>query len=341
MRWQNRPMHKPFLVIVSPALADANNGNWQTARRWQSMLGERYRVRISRDWSGSGRDAEDAAMVALHARRSAASIQAWAQQHPGRGLAVVLTGTDLYRDIAQDPQARQSLELAQQLVLLQERAPLALPPTLRHKSRVIFQSCSARLPLDKTTRQLRVLVVGHLREEKSPQTVWQLARLLRDQPGLLIDHVGAALEPVWAEQALAAMRDCPQYRWLGALPHEATRRRIQRAHLLLHPSVMEGGAHVIMEALRSGTPVLASRVAGNVGMLGPDYAGYFDCGDTVGLAELLRLCRDEVRAGASGRHCPSLLERLQQQGEQRAPLFDPARERAALLALVDDLLAAA
>lgn len=335
-------MQKASLVIVSPALADANNGNWQTARRWQSMLAERYRVRICRDWSGSGRDAEDSAMIALHARRSAASIQAWAQQHPGRGLAVVLTGTDLYRDIAQDAQARHSLELAQQLVLLQECAPLALPAALHPKSRVIFQSCSARTLQHKTTRQLRVLVVGHLREEKSPQTVWQAARLLRDQPGLLIDHVGAALAPAWAEQALAVMHDCPPYRWLGALPHEATRRRIQRAHLLLHPSLMEGGAHVIMEAVRSGTPVLASRVDGNVGMLGPDYAGYFECGDAAALAELLLRCRDELQAGSSALHglpSPSLLERLQQQCEQRAPLFDPARERAALLALGAELLA--
>lgn len=333
-------MQKASLVIVSPALADANNGNWQTARRWQSMLAERYQVRICRDWSG--RDAEDDAMIALHARRSAASIQAWAQQHPGRGLAVVLTGTDLYRDIAQDAQARHSLELAQQLVLLQECAPLALPAALHPKSRVIFQSCSARTPPHKTTRQLRVLVVGHLREEKSPQTVWQAARLLRDQPGLLIDHVGAALAPVWAEQALAVMHDCPQYRWLGALPHEATRRRIQRAHLLLHPSLMEGGAHVIMEAVRSGTPVLASRVDGNVGMLGPDYAGYFECGDAAALADLLLRCRDELQAGSSALHglpSPSLLERLQQQCGQRAPLFDPARERAALLALGAELLA--
>lgn len=332
-------MQKASIVIVSPALADANNGNWQTARRWQAMLAERYRVRICRDWSGSGRDAEDDVMIALHARRSAASIQAWAQQHPRRGLAVVLTGTDLYRDIAQDPQARQSLELAQQLVLLQERAPLALAPALRPKSRVIFQSCSARAPQHKTTRQLRVLVVGHLRAEKSPQTVWQVARLLRDQVGLLIDHVGAALEPTWAEEALAVMRDCPQYRWLGALPHEATRRRIQRAHLLLHPSLMEGGAHVIMEAVRSGTPVLASRVDGNVGMLGQDYSGYFDCGDAAGLADLLLRCRDEAQTGSIGLHSPPLLERLQQQCRQRAPLFDPALERAALLALGAALLA--
>ncbi|HAV75652.1 MAG TPA: TIGR04348 family glycosyltransferase, partial [Limnobacter sp.] len=31
-------MIKPSVVIVSPALADSNNGNWQTARRWQLFL---------------------------------------------------------------------------------------------------------------------------------------------------------------------------------------------------------------------------------------------------------------------------------------------------------------
>ena len=57
------------------------------------------------------------------------------------------------------------------------------------------------------------------------------------------------------------------------------------------------------------------------------------------LADLLLRCRDEEQAGAPGSTSPSLLERLQQQCGQRAPLFDPARERAALLALGAELLA--
>ena len=64
---------------------------------------------------------------------------------------------------------------------------------------------------------------------------------------------------------------------------------------------MEGGAHVVMEAVRSGTPVLASRVAGNVGMLGADYAGYFEHGDAAALAALLERCR-EGQAGPA--HAP-------------------------------------
>jgi hypothetical protein len=90
----------PQLVIVSPALRDANNGNWQTARRWQRHLAGRCRVRISQDSGRMRRPAGDAAMIALHARRSAEAIAAWSAAHPQRGLAVVLTGTDLYRDIA-------------------------------------------------------------------------------------------------------------------------------------------------------------------------------------------------------------------------------------------------
>ena len=34
------------VVIVTPALADANNGNWQTARRWARMLASAYRVQL-------------------------------------------------------------------------------------------------------------------------------------------------------------------------------------------------------------------------------------------------------------------------------------------------------
>ena len=43
-------------MIVTPALADANNGNWQTARRWARMLAGAYRVTLVDRWTGSGAD---------------------------------------------------------------------------------------------------------------------------------------------------------------------------------------------------------------------------------------------------------------------------------------------
>jgi len=96
---------------------------------------------------------------------------------------------------------------------------------------------------------------------------------------------------------------------------------------------MEGGAHVVMEAVASGTPVLASRIDGKLGMLGADYAGYFPWGDAEALAALLLRCRESLVG-----HGDDFMQRLAAQCRQRAPLFAPAHERAALHRLVSDLL---
>jgi putative glycosyltransferase (TIGR04348 family) len=326
-------MNKPSLCIVTPALADANNGNWQTARRWAGMLRAHYAVRLAKGWPDA-KDTDDGTdiLLALHARRSAASVAAWAQAHPNKPLVLALTGTDLYRDIQTDASAQRSLVLAHRLIVLQERAPLAVPEALRDKCRVVFQSSTRRQTLSKTSARLRAVVVGHLREEKSPQTVFDAARLIGTGEGIFIDHIGNALDPALAEAALATQRDCPHYRWLGGQPHAATRSRIQRAHVLVHPSILEGGAHVIMEAVLSGTPVLASRMDGNAGMLGEGYEGCFPVGDAGALAAWLRRCRAEQAVPGGG-----MLAVLRDQSARRAPLFEPAAEQAALLALLQEL----
>jgi putative glycosyltransferase (TIGR04348 family) len=323
------------VVIVSPALAAANNGNWQTARRWKTLLAPEYRARITQDWPDLEAP-QDEFMLALHAKRSAGAIEAWAQLHGSNRLAVVLTGTDLYGDILKDARAQQSLELAGRLVVLQELGPKALPEKSRRKARVILQSTTARQALAKTSQRLVAVMVGHLREVKSPQTLFEAARLLRDRDDIRIRHIGEASDARWAALAEATSRDCPNYRWLGGMPHAATRRAIQRAHVLVHPSALEGGAHVIMEAVRSGTPVLASKVPGNVGMLGEDYEGYFPHGDAAQLAAQLGRCQDEQRRFPDdpGR---TWLARLRAQCDRRAPLFAREAERAALLQLIQEL----
>ena len=299
------------------------------------MLSATHPVRITQHWPDGESQADDL-MLALHARRSADAIAIWAQTRGSQGLAVVLTGTDLYGDIAADPQSQRSIQLAQRLVVLQEMGVAALPQALRAKARVIYQSTPPRQPLVKTRRELRAVMVGHLREVKSPQTLFDVARLLRGREDIRISHIGEASEPRWSKLAHATEHLCPGYRWLGALPHGPTRQAIQRAHVLVHPSAMEGGAHVIMEAICSGTPVLASRVAGNMGMLGDDYEGYFQHGDAAGLAGLLKRCRAGQLGGGNGPVQP-LLKRLHAQCDLRAPLFFAETERSALLQLLDDL----
>ena len=43
-----RAKKKPVIALVTPALATANNGNWQTAQRWARMLAGDYEVRLMR-----------------------------------------------------------------------------------------------------------------------------------------------------------------------------------------------------------------------------------------------------------------------------------------------------
>jgi putative glycosyltransferase (TIGR04348 family) len=317
-------VHRTSIVIVTPALADANNGNWQTAQRWSRFLAAAYRVRLAADWQAG----DEALMIALHARRSAASMVAWRHAYPARPLLLVLTGTDLYRDIEHDASAQRSLELADGLVVLNQLGPQRLPEATRGRCSVLLQSCSARRSVVKTRHHLRALMVGHLRDEKDPMTYLRAVQRLADRADLRFDHIGAALDPALGAEAAALAASQPHYRWLGAMPHAAVRRRIQAAHVLVHASRMEGGAHVVIEALRSGTPVLASRIDGNVGLLGADYGGYFPAGDDAALAALLTRCREDA----------AMLSGLRAQCDSRASLFAPAAEAASLHRLVAALL---
>ena len=311
----------PAVVLVSPALADANNGNWHTAHRWSQFLSGYCDIRIVSEWAPGDSPAE--LMIALHARRSALSIAAWAKACPDQPLAVVLTGTDLYRDILDNAAAQHSLAVASHLVVLQSDGLTALPECWRDKAQVIFQSAAALTPAAKPRRVFRALMVGHLRDEKDPLTF--MAAAAHSLPAQVrLDQIGDALDPALGAAAHATAAAHPHYRWLGGLPRAATRQHIKRAQLLVSCSRMEGGAHVILEAVLSGTPVLASRVGGNVGMLGSDYAGYFPLGDSAALAALLRRCAQE----------PTFLAQLQHQCAARAPLFDMQREKQLVINLV-------
>jgi putative glycosyltransferase (TIGR04348 family) len=319
-RREEGSLSKPHVAIISPAMANANNGNWQTASRWARFLRSRYRVSLLPEWDGRDCDA----MIALHARRSAVSVAAFCAAFPSRPCIVVLTGTDLYRDIASDASAQRSLQSASRLVVLQKSGLRELAAPLRAKATVIHQSARALRPVPLSNNE--VVMIGHLRDEKDPLTFMRAAALV-SASGARMTHIGAALDAALGEQALLTQQTTPRYRWLGALPHAAARQRLKRSRLMVIASRMEGGANVIIEAVTSGVPVLASDIPGNRGMLGDDYAGYFPVGDYRALAALI----DRALLDAA------FLGRLHTQCAARAPLFAPAREQAALLQLLDNL----
>jgi putative glycosyltransferase (TIGR04348 family) len=307
---------------VTPAGRGSRTGNRHTALRWAAMLrAAGHRVTVATEWDA----AQDADMlIALHARRSCASIRAFAAAHPERPVLVALTGTDVYRDIRTSPEARASLRMAHRFIALQRLAARELPARLRRRVSVVVQSCASRLRQRPVQRRFRVAVIGHLRAEKDPLRALAALKWLPRDREVEVLQLGAALEPRWADAARAAMRAEPRYRWLGSVPHGRALQRLASSHVLVVSSVMEGGANVVSEAIRLGVPVLASRIPGNVGLLGGSYPGYFAPGDDAALAALIQRAKSDRR----------FYRRLRARVRRLRPMVAPAAEARSLLAAV-------
>jgi putative glycosyltransferase (TIGR04348 family) len=319
-------MNRPRLCIVTPAFASANNGNWHTAARWQQFLSPVAQVDVDQAWH----EQDAHALIALHARRSAESIARFHARYPRRPLALVLTGTDLYGDLqAGDAAARHSIECASHLVVLQDEALQILPQAWRPRARVVVQSAPRLVRRDGARRSFDFVAAGHLRAVKDPLTLMRAARELPAELGVRVLHIGGALDEALGREAQRTMAECPHYRWLGGLPPGATRRWIARARALVHMSLMEGGANVVIEAVRSEVPVLASCIDGNVGLLGREYAGYFEAGDATALAALMRRFQGDADFAA----------RLRGQCMARSARFAPQVEADAVRTLLADMLA--
>jgi len=309
------------IVIVTPAAAHVRNGNRNTAQRWATFLRRLgHRVSVQVEWDGS----RAGLMLALHARRSHDSIKHFAECYPELPLIVTLTGTDLYRDIRDDPSAQESMQLATRLVVLQEMGLNELVPALRAKAQVIYQSARPVKSVQPSKRRFEVCVIGNLREEKDPFRCALAAALLPESSEIHISHMGRALSDDMARQAQALMEKNPRYRWLGELPHGRVRNSLARCRLMVISSFMEGGANVVSEALAAGVPMIASDISGNIGMLGADYTGFYPCGDERALANLLH--RAETSA--------EFYEQLKTQCAKRKALVDPERELAELERLI-------
>jgi putative glycosyltransferase (TIGR04348 family) len=312
------------IAITVPASAVPRSGNRHTAARWARFLrGMRHRVRVVTEWRGG----KDDLLLALHARKSFASVRRFSDRRPEAPVVVALTGTDLYRDVRTHAEARQSLGLAARLVVLQEEGLRELSGYLRQKTRIVYQSSDVKLRHAPDDSCFRIAVIGHLRSEKDPfRAVMALRRLGRSAPVEVL-QMGAALNREMRTRCRAWMKLERRYRWLGSVTHDRAMRWLASSHVLVVSSVMEGGANVICEAARIGVPVLASRIPGNIGMLGRDYPGYFPLFDDKALARLIERCR----VGSS------FYKRLKSALLRRCSMFAPAAERAALKRVLQGL----
>jgi putative glycosyltransferase (TIGR04348 family) len=281
---------------------------------------------ISREYEGERHDL----LLALHARRSYSSIQRFHTEHPKSPVIVALTGTDLYRDIRKNQLTHKSLEIATRIVALQPKALEELKPKWKEKTRIIYQSAE-RLSGDSTQSlangSFDVCVVGHLRAVKDPFRAALAARLLPPSSRIRVLLIGQAMTSAMDRRARAEVQRNGRYHWLRGQSRSRTLRILAQSQLCVISSRLEGGANVMSEAIVASVPILASRVPGNVGILGKDYPGLFSAGNSQQLAHLLR------RAECDAKFLAQLKNRI----KKLTPLFDPAHEEKAWSDLIGEL----
>jgi putative glycosyltransferase (TIGR04348 family) len=304
-------------LIVTPAEPGAKSGNRVTALRWAKRLRELgWHVRIATTYAGEPCDV----LVALHARKSHAALSKYRDCRPAGPLVVVLTGTDLYDDLRTSRAAQRSLDLADRLVVLHALAGQDLPEQVRAKVRVVIQSADPVVPRPSPNPDMDTFlfcVLGHLRREKDPLRAARALRRLRDFPHLRVIQAGGSLSPPLAESAKQAMGKDPRYRWVGEVPRWQAQGLLARSDAMILSSRLEGGANVTSEAVVNEVPVLASRIPGNIGLLGADYSGYYPVGDTRALAELMWRASEE----------PTFYAQLLREVRRLKPHFTAERER--------------
>ncbi len=310
--------------VITPAKKHSMSGNRATAKRWARILRDAgHSVQIDVEFAGDTFDL----MIAIHAWRSAASVNAYLAKRPGSPLIVGLGGTDVntYMTTHSDVTLK-TMEKADALICLHQMIGEKLPSDLASKLYLVRQS-AVPLPTPRTprVRAFDVCVVGHLREEKDPFRTAMAAKLIADESQLRITHFGKALTQAWARDAERHMRETPRYIWRGEVARWQVRREFAHTRAMVISSNQEGGANVVSEAIVAGVPIIASDIDGNVGLLGERYPGYFPVEDERALSRVL------WRAETDPNFLPSLRGHI----NALAPLFSIEEESAALLRVVE------
>ena len=238
-----------------------------------------------------------------------------------------MTGTDLYRDMPSHPEVVKSMEMSDAIVILQSAALAMIPKHLQTKTHVIYQSTKPVKRKALLKKSFLIRVIGHLRSEKDPFCTTKSLKYLEPESKIKVIHMGKAMSPEMKSLAKAYNKELKNYQWLDELSHSETLQQLSRSHLMVISSLMEGGAHVVTEAIAIGVPVIASDIPGNRGLLGDDYPGYYPVGDEKALAKILQ--KTELDA--------AFYESLEKHIHKRRQYVQPGFELNSIKAILDRL----
>lgn len=320
------------ILIIAPKVQSNNSGNQATAKRWQQLLIEaRHQVEISDSFQAQIPDI----LIAIHLRKSHQSIVDFKSKFPSKPLITLGAGTDLYRDLSNQKYIdiiKKSIKLSDTILVLQNLATSLFDEEAQKKVTVIYQSTDidsfpTKVDPHSDKKEFRVVVIGHPREIKDSLRAALASRELPSHSNIKVKLCGkpANSELLALIQQEAASNS--RFHWQGELSRKQTWSTLRSSDVMVISSLGEGGANVVSEACVIGLPVLATKIDGNIGLLGEGYQGYFQPRGTKQLSSLMLRCEQNK----------AFLQTLREQIKSKSNLFSKQQESLTLQKVILNL----
>lgn len=175
-------------------------------------------------------------------------------------------------------------------------------PTYRDKFTMIPNGVDSDLvSAEYTTDKSPVVLstVGNLNPKKGVRVIVEACKILHDKGiRILLNVIGDGPEKLDLVALAKTLGLSKHINFVGVVPHHEVGRYLSESNIFVFASVSEGRANVILEAMASGLPIVASDIAANKELVKHDVNGYlFRTGDALDLAEkIVTLVEsDEIR----------------------------------------------
>ena len=312
-----------MIKIFSPTGDNVVTGNYVTAKRYAYLLqnlGHRV-LTLSVFEEKVSVEGVTCAFV-LHAEKGFHVIkELTAESIP---VVLVLTGTDLYRDIISTKKSKRdnclrSIQLASAIIVLHENAVsdlLKVVSVPRERIFVVLQSVvdfKKKRFFFKNKNEYKILLLSNIRKEKgvivAVSGFLDFKKNIDTRSKFTLDHIGGILDQSYFRKITNLLEDVKSVSFLGSIEKEKLQTILANYDLLLHTSLIEGGSLVIQEAQNAGLPIIASDISCHTSLLGSDYVGLHTAGSPKDVSEKLhtfffdRLCRKQMEKQLSS--CPA------------------------------------
>jgi glycosyltransferase involved in cell wall biosynthesis len=159
-------------------------------------------------------------------------------------------------------------------------------------------------------KRLKLLSIGRLVEQKDyPTTLNALALLSKSGKEFEYNVIGEGILQSSLSQQSHDLGIAQSISWIGKTNQVI--KFLNESNVFILSSRYEGFGLVLLEAMKQGTPILASNCPAIAEVVGKNYLGLFPVGDPTTLAKLLLSCYDS-----------SFLQDLLEQTNNRIHLFD-------------------